>query len=250
MFARTRRLLLRPGFPEDAPALARGDRRRGDRAQSRNRAVAVPGARRRGLSRQRARPGPAVLPDLRAHRRGARSWSARAGSAGVRRARSSWAIGSPVRHWSRGFATEASLALIDIARGLGLPQLEGLALPRQSRLGARAREARLRADGDRRSEDQLRARHRSPARLMRLELAAEASGRRGAGRLGRAPHLPRRLGRVDRARVVRARADARSSSFHGWKPGRKNLNHAPAILRNIPGRPTNTTAGSPRREAR
>src|SRR6187200_2998551 len=27
-------------------------------------------------------------------------------------------------HWSRGFATEASVALIEIARGLGLAQLE------------------------------------------------------------------------------------------------------------------------------
>jgi RimJ/RimL family protein N-acetyltransferase len=31
-------------------------------------------------------------------------------------------IGRPF--WGRGFATEASLALIDIARGLGLPRLE------------------------------------------------------------------------------------------------------------------------------
>ncbi len=45
--------------------------------------------------------------------------------AAVRPAPSSWATGSPAPIWGRGFATEACAALIDIARALALPSLEG-----------------------------------------------------------------------------------------------------------------------------
>ena len=196
MFARTPRLLLRPGFPEDAPALASRDCRRGDRPQPGDGAVALSHARRRGLSCQPARSGPALAPDLRARRRARRSWSARAASAGARPARSSSATGSrgrsgaaamrprPALRWSRSPGRLASPSLegshfLDnpasarVLEKLGFEPL-GIVAPRMS--CARGEEV--------------------PARLMRLELKADGlrgRGRRGAGGLELAAPRPSAL---------------------------------------------------------
>ena len=124
-----------------------------------------------------------------------RSWSARAGSAGGRRARSSWAIGSPGRTGAAALRPRRALALIDIARDARPGAARRLALPRQSGLGAGAREARLRAARDHRSADELRARRRSAgAPDAAANWRLKRGGRGGAGGLGRAPHLLRRLG--------------------------------------------------------
>ena len=73
MFARTPRLLLRPGFPEDAPALAAAIADEAIVAQPGDCSVALPHARRRGVSRKPARSRPALAADLRARRRARRS---------------------------------------------------------------------------------------------------------------------------------------------------------------------------------
>ena len=123
MFARTPRLLLRPGFPEDAPALAAAI---GDEQVT------------RGLARV---PWPYSLAD-------AQSFLSRAadpflpsclvtertsgapllvGGCGLHRRESGavelgyW-IARP--HWGRGLATEAARAVIDIARALRIGALE------------------------------------------------------------------------------------------------------------------------------
>jgi len=175
MFARTRRLLLRPGFPEDAPALVRAI---ADEAIVRNLATAPWPYRMRDAEAFLARARDPVLPSFLIFERTAGEPQL-VGSCGLGRRQSGtvemgyW-IGRP--YWGRGFATEASLALIDIARGLGLPRLEashfldnpasarvleklgfepmGIVAPRIS--CARGTEA--------------------PARLMRLGLAAELEG--------------------------------------------------------------------------
>ena len=123
MFARTDRLLLRPGFPEDAPALAA--------AMGEEQVV-------RGLARVPwpygladaqaflAKPADPFLPScLITERTG--SAPRIVGGCGLHRRDSGavelgyW-IARP--HWGRGLATEAAAAIVDIARSLKLPALE------------------------------------------------------------------------------------------------------------------------------
>jgi RimJ/RimL family protein N-acetyltransferase len=124
MFARTPRLLLRPGFPEDAPALATAI---ADEAIARNLA-SVPWPYRMGDAEAfLASPRDPVLPSLLVFERtdGAPPL---VGACGLgRRPSGSVEMGYWIArpHWGRGLATEASVALIDIARMLGLTQLEG-----------------------------------------------------------------------------------------------------------------------------
>ena len=123
MFARTSRLLLRPGFPEDAPALAAAI---GDRTIARNLAVVPWPYTLRDAEAFLARPRDPVLPALLIFERtdGAPRL---VGSCGLGRRPSGavelgyW-IARPM--WGYGFATEAGRALIGIARALGLGQLE------------------------------------------------------------------------------------------------------------------------------
>ena len=78
--------------------------------------------------------------------------------------------------WGRGFATEASRALIDIARGLGLPRLEAshfLDNPASARVLEKLGFEPLGIIAPRIS---CARGTEAPARLMRLELAAEAEG--------------------------------------------------------------------------
>jgi RimJ/RimL family protein N-acetyltransferase len=110
MFARTERLLLRPGFPEDAPALAAA--RVGETLTMAEAFLAQP----RDpllpslLITERTDGAPRIVGGCRLGRRpsGAiemRLWVAR-------------------QHSGRGIATEAGAALVDIARTLRLPTLE------------------------------------------------------------------------------------------------------------------------------
>jgi RimJ/RimL family protein N-acetyltransferase len=124
MFARTPRLLLRPGFPEDAPALAAAI---ADEAIVRNLATAPWPYRMRDAEAFLASPRDPVLPSFLIYARtdGAPQL---VGSCGLGRRPSGavemgyW-IARPF--WGRGIATEACLALLEIARTLGLPSLEG-----------------------------------------------------------------------------------------------------------------------------
>ena len=124
MFARTPRLLLRPGFPEDAPALAAAI---ADQAIVRNLATVPWPYRMRDAEAFLASPRDPILPSLLIFERtdGAPQLI---GSCGLSRRPSGavemgyW-IARPF--WGRGCATEACSALIAMARTLGLPGLEG-----------------------------------------------------------------------------------------------------------------------------
>ena len=124
MFARTPRLLLRPGFPEDAPALASAI---ADEAIARNLAnVPWPFAA-RDAEAFLASPRDPILPSMLIFERG-RGAPQLVGACGLgRRPARSVEMGYWVARpfWGRGFATEACAALIDIARALGLNSLEG-----------------------------------------------------------------------------------------------------------------------------
>jgi RimJ/RimL family protein N-acetyltransferase len=124
MFARTPRLLLRPGFPEDAPALATEI---ADEAIVKNLATAPWPFRMRDAEAFLASPRDPLLPSLLIFER-TDSAPRLVGSCGLGRRPSGavelgyW-IARP--YWGRGFATEACVALVDIARALGLHSLEG-----------------------------------------------------------------------------------------------------------------------------
>jgi RimJ/RimL family protein N-acetyltransferase len=124
MFARTPRLLLRPGFPEDAPALAAAI---ADEAIVRNLATAPWPYRMRDAEAFLARPRDPILPSLLVFERTTGAPQL-VGSCGLgRRPSGSVELGYWIAtpFWGRGFATEACTALVDIARTLGLACLEG-----------------------------------------------------------------------------------------------------------------------------
>ena len=124
MFARTPRLLLRPGFPEDAPALAAAI---AHQAIAHNLSSVPWPYRMRDAEAFLASPRDPVLPSLLVFERTDVAPQL-VGACGLGRRPSGavemgyWIARS---HWGRGLATEACTALIDIARTLGLPQLEG-----------------------------------------------------------------------------------------------------------------------------
>ena len=124
MFARTERLLLRPGWAEDAPALAAAI---ADEMIVRNLSTAPWPFRLRDAEAFLAQPRDPVLPSMLIFERtGAEPRLV--GSCGLGRRPSGavemgyW-ISRP--HWGHGYATEACTALVDIARTLGIAQLEG-----------------------------------------------------------------------------------------------------------------------------
>ena len=124
MFARTPRLLLRPGFPEDAPALASAI---GDEAIVKHLSTAPWPYRMRDAEAFLAAPRDPVLPTFLIFER-TQAEPRLVGSCGLGRRPSGavemgyWIVRSS---WGRGFATEACEALIGIARALGLGSLEG-----------------------------------------------------------------------------------------------------------------------------
>ena len=123
MFARTERLLLRPGWAEDAPALAKAI---ADETIVRNLSSAPWPFALRDAEAFLAAPRDPLLPSLLIFERtdGA---PVLAGSCGLgRRPSGSVELGYWIArgHWGRGFATEAGRALIDIARALGIGRLE------------------------------------------------------------------------------------------------------------------------------
>ncbi len=124
MFARTPRLLLRPGFPEDAPALAAV---MSDKAIARNLSVVPWPYTLRDAEAFLASPRDPVLPSFLIFER-TETAPELIGSCGLgRRPSGAVEMGYWIAraHWGRGFATEACRALVDIARTLGLASLEG-----------------------------------------------------------------------------------------------------------------------------
>ena len=123
MFARTERLLLRPGWAEDAPALAAAI---ADETIVRNLASAPWPFALRDAEAFLAAPRDPVLPSFLIYQR-TRAAPALVGACGLGR-RSSGAVelGYWIARdaWNQGFATEAGHALLAIAEALGLPQLE------------------------------------------------------------------------------------------------------------------------------
>ncbi|MEO6256623.1 MAG: GNAT family N-acetyltransferase [Sphingomicrobium sp.] len=123
MFARTARLLLRPGWAEDAPALAGAI---GDELIVRNLATAPWPYRLRDAEAFLAEPRDPVLPSFLMFERTDAN-PRLLGACGLgRRPSGAVEMGYWVARafWGRGIATEASLALLEIARTLGLPRLQ------------------------------------------------------------------------------------------------------------------------------
>lgn len=124
MFARTPRLLLRPGFPEDAPALAAAI---ADEGIVRNLAGAPWPYRMRDAEAFLAAPRDPVLPKLLIFERTAAAPELAGVCSLGRRPSGAVELGYWIArsHWGRGIATEACTALIDIGRTLGLAAIEG-----------------------------------------------------------------------------------------------------------------------------
>jgi len=124
MFARTERLLLRPGWAEDAPALATAI---ADEMIVRNLATAPWPYRLRDAEAFLAQSRDPVLPSLLIFER--KDGEPRlVGSCGLgRRPSGAVELGYWIARpfWGRGIATEAATALIEIARTMGFTRLEG-----------------------------------------------------------------------------------------------------------------------------
>ncbi|HXG80188.1 MAG TPA: GNAT family N-acetyltransferase [Sphingomicrobium sp.] len=123
MFARTERLLLRPGWAEDAPALARAI---ADETVVRNLATAPWPYSLEDAEAFLAAPRDPAMPSFLITERtdGAPRI---VGACGLgRRPSGAVELGYWIARpfWNKGFATEAGRALIDIARALKLPRLE------------------------------------------------------------------------------------------------------------------------------
>ncbi len=123
MFARTTRLLLRPGWAEDAPALARAI---ADESIVRNLSTAPWPYGVAEAEAFLAAPRDPIFPSFLITER-TNAAPRLIGACGFGRRPSGavelgyWIVRP---HWNQGFATEAGHALIDIARTLKLPQLE------------------------------------------------------------------------------------------------------------------------------
>ncbi|HET7817617.1 MAG TPA: GNAT family N-acetyltransferase [Sphingomicrobium sp.] len=123
MFTRTARLLLRPGWTEDAPALAAAI---ADERIVRNLATAPWPYRLRDAEAFLAQPRDPVLPSFLVFER-TEAEPRLVGSCGLgRRPSGAVELGYWIARpfWGRGFATEASAALVDIARVLRLARLQ------------------------------------------------------------------------------------------------------------------------------
>jgi RimJ/RimL family protein N-acetyltransferase len=123
MFARTERLLLRPGWAEDAPALARAI---ADEQVVRNLATAPWPYALQDAEAFLASPRDPAMPSFLITER-TDGEPRIVGACGLgRRPSGAVELGYWIAraHWGRGFATESGRALIDIARALKLPRLE------------------------------------------------------------------------------------------------------------------------------
>ena len=172
MFARTARLLLRPGWAEDAPALAAAI---ADEMIVRNLATAPWPYSLRDAEAFLAQPRDPAMPSFLIF---ARTDGAPAliGSCGLGRRPSGavemgyW-IARP--HWGQGYATEASIALIDVARTLGFGQLEGSHFVDNPASGRVLEKLGFRPLGITAPRLSCARGTEAPSRLLRLKLTAE-----------------------------------------------------------------------------
>ena len=180
MFARTPRLLLRPGFPEDAPALAAA---LADQAIARNLSTVPWPYSMRDAEAYLATPRDPVLPSLLIFERGGAS-PRLVGACGLgRRPSGAVEMGYWIARnaWGRGFATEACTALVDIARTLGLASVEGshfIDNPASARV---LEKLGFRSTGLIAPRQSCARGEQVPARLMRLQLIAEVSPEEAVG---------------------------------------------------------------------
>jgi RimJ/RimL family protein N-acetyltransferase len=173
MFARTPRLLLRPGFPEDAPALAGAI---ADEAIARNLANVPWPYSMRDAEAFLASPRNPGLPSCLIFERGFGPPQL-VGACGLgRRPSGAIELGYWLARpfWGRGLATEACLALIDIARALELPRIEGSHFLDNPASGRVLEKLGFEATGIVAPRMSCARGHEVPARLMRLELGSEA----------------------------------------------------------------------------
>ncbi len=175
MFARTPRLLLRPGFPEDAPALAGAI---SDKAVVMNLAVVPWPYTLRDAEAFLASPRDPVLPSLLIFERTTGAPQL-VGSCGLaRRASGAVELGYWIARsfWGRGYATEACRALLDIARMLGLPSLEGSHFLDNPASGRVLEKLGFESTGLVAPRLSCARGTDVPARLMRLRLAGDGGG--------------------------------------------------------------------------
>jgi RimJ/RimL family protein N-acetyltransferase len=174
MFARTPRLLLRPGFPEDAPALAAA---LADKAIARNLAVVPWPYTLRDAEAFLASPRDPVLPSFLIFERTAGA-PRLVGSCGLgRRASGAVELGYWIGRlfWGRGIATEAGLALIDIARALGLGRIEASHFVDNPASGRVLEKLGFESTGLIAPRINCARGQEVPARLMRLQLQSGAT---------------------------------------------------------------------------
>lgn len=123
MFARTERLLLRPGWREDAPALFEA---LNDQAIVRNLGSVPWPYGRKDAERFLASPRPMLHPNFLIFRRTSESpqlvGSIGFGDIGDGQLEIGYWISRD--HWGRGFATEAGRAVVEIARTIGHRELQ------------------------------------------------------------------------------------------------------------------------------
>lgn len=173
MFARTRRLLLRPGFPEDATALAAAI---ADQAIVRNLATAPWPYALRDAEAFLAAPRDPVLPSLLITER-TDGVPRLVGACGLgRRASEAVELGYWIArpHWGRGIATEACSALVQIARTLRLPALEASHFLDNPASGRVLEKLGFKATGIVAPRLSCARREEAPARPFRLRLSGLA----------------------------------------------------------------------------
>lgn len=170
MFARTARLLLRPGWAEDAPALAAAI---GDERIVRNLATAPWPYRLRDAEAFLAQPRDPVLPSFLIFER-TEAEPRLLGSCGLgRRPSGGVELGYWVARafWGRGIATEAGTALIEIARALRLPRLQASHFLDNPASGRVLEKLGFEPVGITAPRLSCARGKEAPAKLMRLELA-------------------------------------------------------------------------------
>ena len=174
MFARTPRLLLRPGFPEDAPALAVAI---ADEGIARNLATMPWPYRVRDAEAFLAGPRDPVLPALLMFERTAGPPQL-VGACGLgRRPSGAVELGYWIARcqWGRGLASEACAALIEIARTLGLARLEAAHFLDNPASGRVLEKLGFKTSGVVAPRPSCARGEDMPARFMRLTLAAETA---------------------------------------------------------------------------
>ena len=173
MFARTTRLLLRPGWAEDAPALAQAI---ADETIVRNLSSAPWPFGLRDADAFLAAPRDPVLPSLLIFER-TDGEPVLAGACGLgRRTSGAVELGYWIAraHWGRGFATEAGQALVGIARALGIARLEASHFLDNPASGRVLEKLGFQSTGMIASRLSCARGVEIPARYFRLDLAAAA----------------------------------------------------------------------------